>query len=80
MPGSKEIREQWLPRIDLLLSELKKAPSLLRISYLGDSESDSVVDERLATVKALIKEKWKGYPLTIESEIHWRRGGPGLGW
>jgi hypothetical protein len=24
----------------------------------------------------MIKEKWKGYPLTIESEIHWRRGGP----
>jgi hypothetical protein len=75
-PGSKEIREQWLPRIDLLLNELKKAPSLLRISYLGDTESDSVVDERLAAVKALIKEKWKGYPLTIETEIHWRRGGP----
>jgi hypothetical protein len=75
-PGSSEMREQWLPRVDLLLNELKKAPSLLRITYLGDAETDGVVDARLAALKALIKEKWKGYPLTIESEIHWRRGGP----
>lgn len=75
-PGSSDMREQWLPRIDLLLVELKKAPSLLRITYLGDAETDVEVDARLAAVKAMIKEKWKGYPLTIESEIHWRRGGP----
>lgn len=75
-PGSSDMREQWLPRIDLLLNELKKAPSLLRISYLGDAETDTEVDARLAALKAMIKEKWKGYPLTIESEIHWRRGGP----
>ncbi|MDO8988390.1 MAG: isopeptide-forming domain-containing fimbrial protein [Sideroxyarcus sp.] len=75
-PGSTELRDQWKPRIDLLLNELKKAPSLLRITYLGDAEDDDLVDERLAALKALIKEYWDGYPLTIESEIHWRRGGP----
>ncbi|MDP1635128.1 MAG: isopeptide-forming domain-containing fimbrial protein [Gallionellaceae bacterium] len=75
-PGSTEMRVQWKPRVDLLLNELKKAPSLLRITYLGDAEDGGLVDERLAAVKALIKEKWDGYPLTIESEIHWRRGGP----
>jgi uncharacterized repeat protein (TIGR01451 family) len=75
-PGSNEMREQWKPRVDLLLIELKKAPSLLRITYLGDAEDEGRVDERLAALKALIKEKWDGYPLTIESEIHWRRGGP----
>jgi hypothetical protein len=75
-PGTTEMREQWLPRVDLLLGELKKAPSLLRITYLGDAEETELVDSRLAALKALIKEKWDGYPLTVESEIHWRRGGP----
>ncbi|MFZ2161061.1 MAG: isopeptide-forming domain-containing fimbrial protein [Sideroxyarcus sp.] len=75
-PGSTEMREQWKPRVDLLMGELKKAPSLLRITYLGDADDEDLVDARLAALKALIKEKWEGYPLTIESEIHWRRGGP----
>jgi hypothetical protein len=76
MPGSTALREQWLPRLDLLRAELKKAPSLLRISYLGDAEAEDLVNDRLKAVKALVREKWDGYPLTIESEIHWRRGGP----
>lgn len=75
-PDSDEMREQWKPRIDLLINELKKAPSLLRITYLADAEKSGLVDDRLAAVKAMIEEKWDGYPLTIESEIHWRRGGP----
>ena len=75
-PDSDEMREQWKPRIDLLISELKKAPSLLRITYLADTEKAGLVDDRLAAIKAMIEEKWDGYPLTIESEIHWRRGGP----
>ncbi|MBU1425291.1 MAG: DUF11 domain-containing protein [Gammaproteobacteria bacterium] len=78
-PGSTEMRDQWKPRVDLLLNELKKAPSLLRITYLGDAEDAGLVDKRLAALKAMIKEKWDGYPLTIESEIHWRRGGPATG-
>lgn len=75
-PASDEMREQWKPRVDLLINELKKSPSLLRITYLGDAEDEDLVDDRLAAVKAMIEEKWDGYPLTIESEIHWRRGGP----
>lgn len=75
-PGSDTLREQWLPRLELLRAELKKAPSLLRISYLGDAEEEALVNDRLKAVKALVREKWDGYPLTIESEIHWRRGGP----
>jgi hypothetical protein len=73
------MREQWKSRIDLLFNELKKAPSLLRITYLGDADDADLVDKRLTALKALIKEKWDGYPLTIESEIHWRRGGPSVG-
>ncbi len=74
--NSDEMREQWKPRIELLINELKKSSSLLRITYLADAEDDGLVDDRLAAVKAMIEEKWDGYPLTIESEIHWRRGGP----
>lgn len=78
--GSAEMRQQWLPRIDLLLKELKKEPSVLRLSYLADVEKEGLVRDRMATVKAMIEEAWGEldccYKLTIESEVYWRRGAP----
>ncbi len=77
-PGSTEMRPQWKPRIELLLSELRKAPSLLRISYLADVEDQGVVKARTEAVKREIANRWEqgSYELTIETEIFWRRGGP----
>ncbi len=37
-PGSIEIRELWLPRLELLIDELRAAPAVLRLSYLADLE------------------------------------------
>ena len=37
-PNTTEMRMQWIPKIARLLEELKKAPSILRLSYLGDIE------------------------------------------
>ena len=34
-PKTSELRLQWKPRIDQLLEELRRAPSVLRLSYLG---------------------------------------------
>jgi len=82
-PGTSEIRTQWRPRIAQLLEELKKAPSVLRLSYLGDVESKDLVRERLEALKRTITNQWKqpdtGYRLTIETETFWRRGGPPAG-
>jgi uncharacterized repeat protein (TIGR01451 family) len=78
-PGSTEIRVQWRPRINLLVQELRKAPATLRLSYVADTEDASLVDRRVKAVKQQIAEAWdaaKSYPLTIEPEIFWRRGGP----
>ena len=78
-PGSTEMRPQWKPRIALLLDELRKSPSILRLSYVADVEDEGLVDERLASVKKHIAEAWEtlgGYELTIEREIFWRRGAP----
>src|SRR4030095_5249160 len=38
-PGTTEIRVQWRPRMDLLLEELRKAPAVLRLSYVADTEN-----------------------------------------
>ena len=77
-PGTSEIRIQWRPRIAQLLEELKKAPSVLRLSYLGDVEPEGLVKERLEALRKNIIGKWKepeaGYRLTIETEVFWRRG------
>ena len=42
-PGSVEMRPQWKPRINLLLSELTKAPAVLRLSYVADVEDEALV-------------------------------------
>jgi len=77
--GSGEIRPQWLSRIDLLLEELRKAPSILRLTYLGDVEEAGLVKDRLASLQDLIEARWNeinSYKLVIEQEVFWRNGGP----
>ena len=79
-PGSTELRVQWRPRLDLLLEELRKAPSVLRLSYLADSEDAALVERRLEAIKRQLTEAWEAadccYQLTIEPEIFWRLGAP----
>ncbi|MDD2580920.1 MAG: hypothetical protein PHR66_02890, partial [Desulfuromonadaceae bacterium] len=76
-PKSTKLRMQWQPRIDLLLKQLRKAPSVLRLSYLAEVENKGLVEQRVQVIKKEISGKWDGdYPLTIETEIFWRRGSP----
>jgi uncharacterized repeat protein (TIGR01451 family)/fimbrial isopeptide formation D2 family protein len=78
--GKTEIRIQWQPRVNLLLEELRKAPSVLRLSYVADTEDEALVERRLETFKRQLTEAWDakkdGYVLAIEPEVFWRRGGP----
>jgi len=70
--------------MDLLIAELRKAPSVLRLSYLGDVEDEQLVQRRLKVVKQQILDAWKAaqmgdktsYALEVEPEVFWRRGGP----
>jgi len=79
-PDTTEIRMPWTHRIDQLLEELRKGPSVLRLSYLVDVEPERIVQERLKALKKEIIKQWKqsggGYRLDIETEIFWRRGAP----
>jgi uncharacterized repeat protein (TIGR01451 family) len=79
-PGTVEMRIQWKQRMKLLLEELKKATSLLRLSYLAEIESESLVKQRLEALKREIAVTWKRegapYDLTVETEVFWRTGAP----
>ncbi len=79
-PGTTRMRVQWKQRIDLLLAELKKAASVLRLSYLAETEREGLVNDRLKVVKREVEKLWKqkkgGYDLTIETEVFWRTGAP----
>jgi uncharacterized repeat protein (TIGR01451 family) len=79
-PGTTEIRVQWKPRVNVLLGELRKAPSVLRLSYVADTEDAALVERRLQAIKRQLTEAWDAekdrYVLTIEPEVFWRRGAP----
>jgi uncharacterized repeat protein (TIGR01451 family)/fimbrial isopeptide formation D2 family protein len=79
-PGKTDIRTQWRPRTSLLLDELRKAPSLLRLSYIADTEDRALVEQRMQAFKRQLTEAWDAgkhdYVLSIEPEVFWRRGAP----
>ena len=79
-PETSLLRLQWQAKIDELLRVLKESPSVLRLSYLADIESEKLVKKRLRTLKNEIGKLWarsgSGYQLTIETEVFWRRGSP----
>jgi uncharacterized repeat protein (TIGR01451 family) len=79
-PGKTEMRAQWRPRLNLLLEELRKAPAVLRLSYVADTEDEALVKRRVEAIKRELTEAWgaenSSYVLTIEPEIFWRRGAP----
>jgi len=79
-PGTTEIRVQWRPRLDALLEELRKAPAVLRLSYVADIEDAGLVQRRLEAIKRQLMKAWDAasdkYVLTIEPEVFWRRGAP----
>jgi uncharacterized repeat protein (TIGR01451 family) len=79
-PGKTDIRVQWAPRINLLLEELGKAPAILRLSYVADTEDAGLVKRRVEAIKRQLTEKWGAsdstHALTIEPEVFWRRGAP----
>ena len=81
-PGSTQIRELWLPRLELLMTELRAAPAVLRLSYLADVEDPQLVDARLKALREQIDTAWQAteggpsYELEIEPDVFWRRGEP----
>jgi uncharacterized repeat protein (TIGR01451 family) len=79
-PGTTEMRTQWRPRLAMLMTELKKAPAVLRLSYLADVEDAELVERRVNAVKNEITQSWQevdsGYRLTVETQVFWRLGGP----
>jgi uncharacterized repeat protein (TIGR01451 family)/fimbrial isopeptide formation D2 family protein len=81
--GKTELRPQWRSRIGLLINELQKQGSILRLSYLAENETEDEVDDRLDAIEELISDRWEDldccYRLDIETEVFWRRGGPPVG-
>src|SRR5688572_9420737 len=78
-PGTTDIRIQWRPRINLLIEELRKAPAVLRLSYVADIEDAALVERRVEAVRQQLIKAWDAkqhYVLNIEPEVFWRRGAP----
>ncbi|MDX1804478.1 MAG: DUF11 domain-containing protein, partial [Alcanivorax sp.] len=79
-PGTTHMRLQWHSRVPLLMKKLKEKPSVLRLAYMAETETQGLVDKRLKAMKRMIAEQWakmgNPYELTIETEVFWRTGAP----
>ncbi len=77
------LRPEWRDSIDSAIKQLKKGPSVLRLSYLGDAETNAMARARIEHVRKLLLDQWQKlnleYKLSIETELFWRRGRPGEG-
>ena len=76
-PGTTEIRVQWQPRMDLLLDELRKAPAVLRLSYVADTETAALVEQRVEKIKRQLTTAWMQRRATCSRsspKVFWRRG------
>ena len=66
--------------MNLLLDELRKAPSVLRLSYIADTEDASLVERRMQAVKKQLTDAWgtkkDSYAPSVEPEVFWRRVAP----
>ena len=67
----------------MLITELQKDTSILRLSYLGENETEDKVEDRLDAMEELISDRWEEldccYKLMIETEVFWRKGRPSDG-
>jgi uncharacterized repeat protein (TIGR01451 family) len=82
VPGSIDMRDLWVPRLELLMNELRAGPAVLRLSYVADLEDPRLVDARLKALRTRIEEAWNAaedgpaYELAVEPDVFWRRGEP----
>lgn len=81
VPAKAALRPEWSDRLEPLFAQLDEGPSILRISYLGDTESSGLAQRRLEAIRERVETRWSGrdgaYDLRIETEVYWRRGRPG---
>ena len=76
--GETTLRTHWASRLPLLLAELEKEESILRLSYLADREDEALVRARLRAVEALVRDQWRhrgGRTLEVETEVFRRADG-----
>jgi large repetitive protein len=78
--GGTTVQTHWSHVLDDLLAQLREQPSILRITYLAENESEALVEERVAAIRELIATRWHElnccYDLKIEIEYFWRTGSP----
>lgn len=77
------LRPEWREAINEVVNQLKEGPSVLRLSYLGDAESNAMAKGRIENVRKILLAQWQkldlDFELSIETELFWRRGRPGEG-
>jgi uncharacterized repeat protein (TIGR01451 family) len=70
-----KVGDDYLAKVDGLITTLEGQPSVLRITYIPRGEERKLVHARVAAIKALIEHKWgekaRRCRLIIETEESW---------
>ncbi len=78
--GGTAVQAHWTYVLDDLITQLREQPSILRITYLAENESQELVQQRVDAIHELIATRWRElnccYDLKIEIEFFWRTGSP----
>jgi flagellar motor protein MotB len=82
-PVKPTLRPEWRESLQEVIEQLKTGPSILRLSYLGDAETNAMAKARVDQVRETVMTQWQAlnldHQLTVETELFWRRGKPGGG-
>jgi hypothetical protein len=76
-PGTTVMRSQWRSRIGMLLDELQKGPAILRLSYVADVESESLVNQRLELLKGQMSSLSSLKSFGVLADLRQNRGRQG---
>ena len=74
-----ELKQEFNKPLEQAIEKLRFGPSVLRLAYVKDQESDLTIDERLEALTKTIEETWEAcdchYELMIEREVTLKKEG-----
>jgi len=71
--NNDKLLSQYNPRLEQVIRTLETRPTVIRLAYQRDSETEAIINQRIEHVVQILEDAWQDcdchYPLIIEKEI-----------